>query len=269
MPQKITVQNKEQTLLYNICECCKVIDNFKLSKNVGKYNFNFTQLYESVADVSEACEQTISCGFNKLAYFQKVYKFIETYNLPVQHNLFESENGWYLSMFKSDLKSIIQKLKEQNDFNRASNKFIGIKAFAGIPINLHGIEVGKNLIANAEVISNICALFGITTGDPELISIIYNRSTSELYFASLIYGLVSYNSESDEFRLLYSGRMELDNYLEQVKSITQYNDLVEIYTNKEILYNSERFKFQDNLYADVKQSVYQQQLVAQRAISKK
>ena len=269
MSQKITIQNKEQTLLYNICECCRVIGKFHLSDKVKKYNFNFTQLYESIVDPVEAPQITINCGFNKLSYFQKVYDFIETYNLSVQHNLFESDNDWYLSMFKSDLKSIIQKLKSQNDFDSIPNKFIGIKAFAGIPINLHGIEVGKSLIANAEVISNICNLFKISTGDPQLISIIYNRSTSEIYFVSLIYGLISYNSETDEFKLLYEGQLELDNYLEQIKSITQYNNLVEIYTNKEILYNSERFKFQDNLYADVKQSVYQQQLVAQRSISKK
>lgn len=265
---KVTVQTKEQTLLHNICECCKVMDSMGIGTN--RYGYEFQQLFESINEGNiDSPEVSIHCGFNKFSYFKKIQKFLESYNITLQKNLFESvTSDRYFSLFKQDLKRVIDQLEQQNDFNTTPNKFISIKAFAGIPIKLHGIEIGSQLISNAEVQSELSKQFGMISS-VELIAAYYNRSNAEIYFVSLNHGIVSYQSTTDEFKRIYTGEINFNDFTEHVKSITGYNNLVEIYTNKEILYNSERFKFTDNLYSDIKQQVYQNQVMEQRLISKK
>lgn len=256
--KKLTEQDKEFIILDNICECVKHIKELGLvSENINKYHFNFGQLFESVSHDYKPVNNTYKIDYrnnNPFAYFQKMQDFLDGFETNTQHVLNESlmnEQKFGIIDFKQDLKRIIEQLKKQNDIGTLSNDIVKIKAFAKIPIRIYGFDIGYSILSNAGLMTELDAMS--KSSYRVIVSIVYNKSTSDIYIVDLNRGLFAYQIKDDKLVQLecVKSKLSKDTYLDILKEITGYNNLIEIYTDHSNL----DFKYSDNLYQDVKQQL--------------
>ncbi|MDE6289580.1 MAG: hypothetical protein K2L64_02345, partial [Ureaplasma sp.] len=226
------------------------------------YNYNLKGLFEDFSiELPNAIENIRN---NYYSYFNKVYSFLNGYELGIQKSLNESLNvseskvknplQVNIETFKKTLKSIIEKLEKQDDIANYSQQQLGIKTFAKQPLFI----AGYNICNNIALMQELQEKFGIT--NENLLAIVYDRSNKMLIFIPLnSRSVITYSILQDELKAennYLSRELNATNYIEDLKLQKDNNTFIEIYLNQ----NSLNFKFTDNLYNDIKRYVYKQQI---------
>jgi hypothetical protein len=268
------IQEKEQLIVGTILNCNLEIKKLSESdksfqhKNNNLYNFNMIQLYNEIIGENKPLNENQSIDFkdfnycnntrkNYFSYFQKVYNFLDGFEINIQQTLNESlkidskdlnTDILNINSFKKELSEIIEKLSKQDEISNIDNKIIKIKTLAHKPIYLYGY----NICTNVELKKELQEKFKIS--DNDILSIIFNKTNKQLIFV-IKNNLIVYDVKQD--LLDYYNNINFDekvnfkfekteNLLQQIKNTIGYNDLIEIYQNIQ----KDKFQFADNLYKD-------------------
>lgn len=294
----MTIFDKEQKIIGTVIACnheiTKLINDnsakisyelknlFENDKN-KLYHYNFINLYSNIIDIpyvnlfenfktySDRNNLITNSRNNYYSYFNKVYDFLGGYEPNIQKKLNENfdvgknnPNNLLLNLttFKNDLKNIILKLSEIDEFENVSKEILRIKTFAKKPIFVYGYDICNNMALNVELQKT----FGISTND--LLAICFNKSYKQLIFVVsnsnnlIVYDLKTdnfdlYNNVNKENPISISKNFDSNNYLEEIKKLTEINNIFEIYLNT----NKIDFKFTDNLYNDFKSTMAYNELI--------
>lgn len=272
-----SVQDKEALIIGTVVACNDVLSHF-LNENKNFKKNRFVQLYESKLhdiykynlkglfedfsiELPNAIENTRN---NYYSYFNKVYSFLNGYELSIQKTLNESlnvsetnvKNPFQINIetFKTTLKSIINKLEKQDDITNYGQQTISIKTFAKQPLFI----TGYNICNNIALMKELQEKFGIT--HENLMAIVYDRSNKTLIFIPVnSRSVITYSILQDDLKVennYLSKELKSDNYLENLKLMKDNNTFIEIYINQ----NTLNFNFTDNLYNDVKRKIYNQKI---------
>lgn len=265
-----TVQDKEALIIGTVIACNNELKHFlnenkKFKKNRfvklyesklhDVYEYNLKQLFET--ELPTAIQNTRN---NYYSYFNKVYSFLNGYELGLQKTLNESltvsdikvKNPFQVNIetFKATLKSIINKLEQQNDVVNYSNEQLSIKTFAKQPLFI----AGYNICNNIALMKELQEKYGITYDS--LLSIVYDRINKMLIFIPInSRSVVTYSILTDELvdeRNYLSKELKGTDYLQELKTMKDNNTFIEVYLNQ----NTLNFKFTDNLYHDIARQNY-------------
>jgi hypothetical protein len=298
-----TVQEKEQVIIGTILNCnfeinkflnesganhVKGLKKFFESNSFDIYHYNMLNLYSQVTDIplitlNESVQSLKdlpnaiqNSRNNYYAYFNKVYKFLNGYEVNIQKSLNESMNVDTLKVknpiqlnietFKDELKNIIQELSKQNDVENYSTEVLKIKTFANKPLFINGYNISNNVALVAELQKN----FGLLAQN--IIAICFNRNTKQLYFVpNNTNNIVVYDLLTDNLDLynkintpIPSEKLDGTNYLNVLKKLTGINNILEIYINPILL----NLKFEDNLYHDVAYNNFRTKVSQQKLVVK-
>lgn len=272
-----SIQDKEALIIGTVIACNDELSHFlnenqKLKQNRfiklyesklhDIYNYNLKGLFEDFSiELPNAIKNIRN---NYYSYFNKVYSFLNGYELGIQKSLNESLNvseakvknplQINIETFKKTLKSIIEKLEKQDDIANYSQQQLGIKTFAKQPLFI----AGYNICNNIALMQELQEKFGIT--HENLLAIVYDRSNKIIIFIPInSRSVITYSILQDELKSennYLSKELKSDNYLEDLKLQKDNNTFIEIYLNQ----NTLNFKFTDNLYNDVKRQVFKKQM---------
>ena len=272
-----SVQDKEALIIGTVIACNNTLSHF-LNENKRFKNNRFIQLYESKLhdiynynlkglfedfsiELPNAIENTRN---NYYSYFNKVYSFLNGYELEIQKSLNESLNvsesrvknplQINIETFKTTLKSIINKLEKQDDITNYSQQTLAIKTFAKQPLFIAGYNICNNIALMQELQNK----FNIT--NENLLAIVYDRSNKTIIFIPLnSRSVITYSILQDDLKAennYLSRELKANNYLDELKTMKDNNTFIEIYLNQ----NTLNFKFSDNLYNDVKRKLFKEQI---------
>lgn len=271
-----TIEEKEALIIGTVINCNNEIKHFlNENQNLKKnrfiqlyesklhdiYNYNLKGLFENFSvELPNAIENTRN---NYYSYFNKVYSFLNGYELGLQKSLNESLNvseskvnnplQINIETFKKTLKSIIEKLEKQDDITNYSQQTIGIKTFAKQPLFIAGYNICNNIALMKELQDK----FGIT--HENLLAIVYDRLNKTLLFIPInSRSVITYNVLQDDLKAennYLSKELKANDYLENLKTMKDNNTFIEIYLNQ----NTLNFKFTDNLYNDIKRKMFKEQ----------
>ncbi len=269
---KLSVQQKEQLIIGTILSCNNEIKKIsqimpKLNENMrnNMYHFNMTQLFSEINPLFENGNQIPDEAIfvknsrgNYYAYFQKVYDFLDGYEVNLQKNLNESlkvdetlvQNPIQIDIltFKQDLKNIIIELSKKNDLNNISPEVLKIKTLANKPILINGFDISNNVALRKELFDNFNISFG------NLIAICFDKSNQQLLFVTdNTKTLVVYDLKKDELNFYNSINEKIKpvqltpkNYSQTIKDLTDNNNIIDLYVNVSML----KLDFTDNLFSD-------------------
>lgn len=271
-----SMQDKEELILGTIIDCNEKIMKF-LNENKSFKKNRYIKLYESklkdiytynlrnlCEDYSKQLPTAIECKNNNYySYFQKVYNFLNGYELGVQKILNESltvneqkvQNPIQVNIetFKSTLRNIINKLEKQNDIENYSSDIIKIKTFSKQPLFICGYNICNNIALMQELYDK----FKIT--NENLLSIVYNKREKEIWFLPInSTSVIVYNITTDELKQengFIQKQLDGINYLDELKQMKDNFTLIELYLNQ----NTLGLKFTDNLYKDISWQTRMQQ----------
>lgn len=255
--RNLSLQEKEQEIVATIIACNKEI-------NPNNKNNNMIQLYESIVgfvDNKQINYENIEINNkikfsdyrkNKLFYLQQVNNFLnESENNPdtidIIINLNESIQDSEIINFRNDLNKNIEELLKSNDFNKLDildKNILRIKILANKPIYVLGFDIMNNYHLQEEL-KNVYNLNIV-----DIISILFDKSNKQLFFVfdKKLFNYVLETNEFDYYKIQWDD-LNNKNYLSIIKNEINAN-IVEIYINKDNL----DFKFQDNLFCDIKKS---------------
>lgn len=265
-----SVQEKEELIVGTIIEANKQLQTFLNESKSFKKN-KFVKLYESkYADVIDYNMKSLFADVtntnifnlnennnfpsafenkrkNYYSYFNKVYKFLNGYELNIQTSLNESlktdvnSTAIDIKTFKNFLKNTIKSLEKQNDYQNYDTDILNIKTFAKQPIFVYGYDICNNIknLSN-EINLNINNLIGI----------VYSEKDKQIWFVPKnSQSLIIYDIINDELKTennFIKSNLDPKKYLEQLKTEKDIYNLFEIYTNQDLF----DLKFTDNLYHD-------------------
>jgi len=277
----MNTQEKEQLIVGTILTCNEEIKKISklmpslnennLSKN-NLYHFNMIQLFQEINPlfentgnsqiISKIPEESIfvkNTRGNYYAYFQKVYEFLDGYEINLQRTLNESLNVSNdmsqsnsqidIMSFKNDLKNIILELSKRNDLKNISKEIQKIKILAKKPIIINGFDICNNLSLKKELFER----FGLT--NQKILAICFDKSNKQLLFVTNTTGsIICYDLETDVLdnynivnkdESIPNKSLTIKTYLEILRELIN-NSLIDIYVNVEEF----KFELTDNLYYD-------------------
>lgn len=279
-----TIQDKERIILGTIINCNKHIkklyeDRRKNSvgyrrlfeskiKISGLYHYNMLDLYSKVNRIDSLSVMNESFEFpsavnlsndNYYAYFKKCLSFLNEYEPTIQHSLNESlfvdpkkvKNPTQLDIdsFKKQLETIINQLSKEDETKQYSDEIIKIKTFASKPMFVCGFNICNNFTIQRLLVEKFNLTFD------KVIAVVYNKSNKQIMFVTNHSSkIICYDITEDQLDLyqninkqqLESKEIKPEIYLAQIKMLTGYNALVELYVNPLTL----NIKYTDNLYRD-------------------
>ncbi len=281
MAQPISIQDKEALIIGTVIACNNELTHF-LNENKNFKKNKFVKLYESkLHDVYEYNFRNLSEDFsaelpsaiqnprhNYYSYFNKVYSFLNGYELGIQKSLNESltvsdikvQNPLQVNIdtFKKTLKSIIEKLEKQDDITNYSQQQLSIKTFAKQPLFI----VGYNICNNIALMKELQEKFDITYD--KLMAIVYDRSEKQLIFIPVnSKSVITYSILQDELvpvNNYLTKQLTAQNYLEELRLMKE-TAFIEVFVNQ----NTLNFKFTDNLYKDISRQKYREQIEKAKA----
>lgn len=273
----MVLQDKEKIIVGTIINCNNEIKKFLNESNIfdkklknlfeskitDVYHYNMISLYSNITGVPttslfeslDSINQTIPSVINNTrnnyySYFNKVQQFLNGYELPLQTSLNESlivdnkriKNNKQpiqlnITSFKKHLKQIIETLEKQDDILFCNKEVLKIKAFCNKPLFVNGY----NITSNQLLFNEIEKTFGISKQN--ILAICYCISKKEIYFVTKIKTIV-YNIYNDTLEIW--NNVKSSDYINSLKEITGYNNIIELYTNLQML----DIKYEDNLYHD-------------------
>jgi hypothetical protein len=272
----LNIKEKEQLIIGTILSCNEEIKKVSLllpslNENLSKqnmYHFNMVQLFQEINPLFESSlnfqipENSIyikNTRGNYHAYFQKVYDFLDGYEINLQKTLNESlnvdnslvENPVQLDImtFKDDLKRIINELVKKNDLDTIPQEILKIKILAQKSLIVNGFDISNNLSLQKELFEKF------NTKISDLLSICYDRSNKQLLFVPKnTQNIITYDLTLDQFDLynvvnhsnpISSKTLTIQTYLTILRDLIN-NSIITIYNNM----NEFKFESGDNLYFD-------------------
>lgn len=170
-----------------------------------------------------------------------------------------------ITTFKTELKRIIDKLEQQNDIQNYSLQILSIKTFTKQPIFVNGY----NLVNNVALMKELYEKFKIT--NETLLAVAYNRLNKQILFVTKnLQNLVVYDITKDlldYYRNINEGAnvgskiLSGDTYLQELKTLTNSNAIIELYLN---FVSIDVSQYPDNLYHDAAYIRFRQNLVVKQ-----
>lgn len=247
-------QHNELVLIGTILECNKRLFESTRLPRCKKYFKKFNNLYslstglnnlnESVELLPNAVE--FPKTGNLYSYYNKVSKFLNTFEVPLQESLDSLSNVQQaIRDFKIDLKTIINKLEKQDSFDNYTDNILKIKILSKQSLTVCGFDIINNLA----LMSELSVKFGLSNNN--LLALVYNKYDKELLFIGYnTSNVVKYNIKTDELEKKEfenkSFKFNPINYLQELKQLTGINNLFEIYVS----INALSLKYTDNVYQD-------------------
>ena len=284
----LSVQQKEQLIVGTILSCNNEIKKIsqimpKLNEsiqNTNVYHFNMKSLFndinpllESFQNIPDESIYVKNTRGNYLSYFQKVYEFLDGYEVNLQTSLNESLNVEGNSIqidivsFKKDLKTIINELLKKNDLENISPEILKIKTLANIPISIYGYDICNNISLQKELVEK----FNLTS--EKLLAICFDKSNKQILFVTnstnsiIVYDLKkdmldNYNTVNNENKIP-SKPLSISTYFSILQELIN-NNIIVLYLN----INELKLNYTDNLFGDESRIKYIQQMQNQEKIRK-
>lgn len=254
-------QNNELLIIGTMLQCNKVLNENNHIINETKYSRNLKRLYsvstgEMNLNESQIMELPNAVNYpktkNNYAYYNQVFNFLNTFDMPLQESLQnDGLNGLTTIIdFKTELKSIIEKLDKQDSFDNYTDSILKIKILTQQPL----LVCGMNLINNFALMQELSINFGITNNN--LLSIVYDKYNKDLLFIGYdTNSVIKYNIKSDKFeRKIFEKYLKFNpkNYFTELKTLTGVNYMFELYVSIPAL----SLEYSDNLYLDLANTNY-------------
>lgn len=271
----MNTQRQEQQIVGVVISCnnelqklAKIINktgNPVIAKILNKcdlYDYNFTQLFESVNDGIRIETKSIVPMFenkrnNYYAYLTNVSKYLNTTKqtnpstLVSLNESIKSETSVDINSFGVDIKRLIKQLEKLDEPETITNPdIIKIKANLGKPIFVFGFDINNN-----QQLINELSVAGIAPDT--VISIIYDKRNKSLLFVSTNSIVVEYSIISDTFANITPINFIFNNdtYLSDLKNILDNFNIFVLYYNFGLSGKS----FTDNMFGDFKRYVENEQ----------
>lgn len=285
MEGNTSIQSKEQMIIGTIISCNAILKELPILKEQrikplfesnqnSSYHYNMLSLYSNIVGVSlkslnenvEIVEQSNFVKMNEhnnhLAYFQKVYDFLNGFELGVQQNLNESLNQLSstttINTFKTELRKYIEELVAIDEYSKYSGidqNIINIKLFAKKPIYVCGFDI-VNILRNESFQKEIIAKFDKNFDD--IIAVCFDRINKQILIVTenlvicydiLTDRLTDFNSINPNDKLPKFDKLKFENY-KQFLCENINNTIADLYINE----NHLNLKYNDNLFNDAKRT---------------